>query len=232
MRRLLPGLAAVVALGADFSVLRSLGHVSDYAGVVDGRTEAVLNKYCAGVEEAAGVRLELLTIRTLATEPVEDVAKLLARNWGVADDGILMVVAVAERRTHVEAGAELEAAFPEDFESVLLGEMRPALRMEDYGEALLLAAQALGKRVESLKGVAIPPMPARRRGGGGEETWIPWASLSGCIVLAVWLVGIVFVRRKRLKRAAVSPRRSGGGFGEYDSHDRSGGFGGESSRDW
>lgn len=210
-------IAAVAAMGVDFSALPSLGYVSDYAKVVDAGSKAVLKKYCAGVEEAAGVRMELATVRTLGGEPVEDVAKLLARRWGLADGGILLLLVVDEKSSLLEVGAGLEEAVPSGYISTLLSEMRPALRRGDHGEALLVAAQVLGRRLAEARGVVIEPAPERRRNGSAEPVRIPWLPVATGLALIAWLAWVSLHRQRR---------RAGGGFGEYDSYDRTGGFGG------
>ena len=53
--------------------------------------------------------------------------------------------------------------------------------------------------------------------------------LAGGLALAAWLAWLFLHRRNG---ATAGPGRSGGGFGEYDSHDRPGGFGGASSKNW
>ncbi|HBY61468.1 MAG TPA: hypothetical protein DEH78_16725, partial [Solibacterales bacterium] len=79
-------------------------------------------------------------------EPIEDVANLLFRKWGMGAKegrrGVLLLLAVQERRSRLEVGAGLEEALPEGSAGLVLREMRPALREEHYGEALLAGAQA------------------------------------------------------------------------------------------
>lgn len=222
-------LLAVACFAADFSALPSLGHVSDYAEVIDSGTETILKKYCSSIEESTGVRLELATVQSLGREPVEDVAPLLARQWGLADHGVLLLLVVRERLPRLQVGTQLEESIPTDYTSTLLNAMRPSLREGDHGNALLIAAQTLAQRLADAKGVTINPPPARRRVGGNRKPYFPWVLFAGGLALAAWLVWLLLRRRSR---ALTGPVRSGGGFGEYDSHDRSGGFGGASSKNW
>ena len=91
-------LVASWAFGVDFAALKPQGYVTDFARVVDPRTEAALEKYCAEVERSAGAQMAFVTIGTLAGEPLEDVANVLARNWGIGqaetDEGLLLLLVI------------------------------------------------------------------------------------------------------------------------------------------
>jgi uncharacterized protein len=234
-----------MAQAVDFAALKPQGYVSDFAGVVDGNTKAALEKYCTVVESSTGAQIALVTLPTLAGEPVEDVANLLFRKWGVGrketDEGILLLLVIQDRRSRMEVGYGLEPYIPDGFAGSILREMRPALREERYGEALLAAAQAIGSRIAEAKGVALQvsqPLPRRPR----RTAPIPWGTLLGGLVMLFWLLGVGGRGRgyggnflmgmllgSFLGRGTYYRGRGGGGFGGFDSGDGFGGFGGGDS---
>jgi uncharacterized membrane protein YgcG len=75
---------------------------------------------------------------------------------------------------------------PDGFSGSILREMRPALRQGLYGEALLAAAQTIGVRVASAKGVELNTTPARRHATRREQhirggwCWAASRCSSGC----------------------------------------------------
>ncbi len=240
---------ALAAAAADFGALKPQGYVNDYAGVL--RREAVeeLNEACARVEKATGVQMALVVLPSLEGEPVEDVANLLFRKWGVGqkqnNEGLLLLVAVRDRRTRLEVGYGLEPAIPDGYAGWLLREMRPALRAGDYRGALLAAVDALGARIAEAKGVKLTEGPGRRR--APVETEAPWwlgaAGMVGMMLLFSAMARAQRAARRRryygdVPAAAFLPLlwqdagfhvRSGGGFGGFDSGDSFGGFGGGDS---
>lgn len=210
-----------------------------------------LERYCKAVETATGAQLALVTVPSLDGEPVEDVANLIYRKWGVGkketNEGALLLIAIAERRTRLEVGYGLEPVIPDGYAGSLLREMRPALRAGDIGGAMAAAAQALGERIAAEKGVKIGERveTPRPRGGQGEPV-VPLMPVlvAGGLLLAAMLMsgggrrggprgggGAGDVALGMLLGMMSSRGRTygGGGFGGYDSGDSFGGFGGGDS---
>jgi uncharacterized protein len=231
----------------DFSALKPQGHVSDFAGVVDRNLRADLERYCASVEASTGAEMALVTLPTLAGEPVEDVANLLYRKWGIGkketDEGILLLLVIQDRRSRLEVGYGLEPYIPDGYAGSLLRQMRPALSAGRYGEAMAVAAQTIGARIAEAKGVAIEQAPASGHRTPSKQP-APWGSLLGGLVMLFWLFGMGRGRRGRSGRGGgllagmllgnllgrgMYGGRSGGGFGGFDSFDSFGGFGGGDS---
>ncbi len=105
-------------------------------------------------------------IPTLEGEPIEDVANTIFRAWGVGkkgkDEGILLLLAIGDRRNRLEVGYGLEPIIPDGFAGSVLREMRPALRQQRYGEAMMAAAETIGSTVAKAKNVTITTQLPRR----------------------------------------------------------------------
>lgn len=241
-KRLAAALFALTAAAADFGALKPQGYVNDFAGVVDEGAKAELNAYCARVEKATGAQLALVTLPSLQGEPVEDVANLLYRMWGVgskqSNEGVLVLLSIADRRSRVEVGYGLEDVIPDGYAGSLLREMRPALKQRDYGAALAEAAHALGARIARKKGVEIGGAAPRGAGRRQAERFpvMGLGLVAGLVLLMMFFGG----GRRGRGRGGFLPglimgnmmgggMRSGGGFGGYDSGDSFGGFGGGDS---
>jgi len=240
---------ATVAPGADFAALRPEGYVSDFAGVIPAERRVELERYCKAVEAATGAQLALVTLPGLDGEPVEDVANLLYRKWGVGskstNEGALLLISIQDKRTRLEVGYGLEPIVPDGYAGSLLREMRPALRGGDIGGAMAAAAQTLGERIASSKGVKIGDnlsVPRQRRERVAWEGLIPLL-IAGLVLFSV--LGLAggrgrgprggggaggFLGGLLMGMLGAPPRTyGGGGFGGYDSGDSFGGFGGGDS---
>lgn len=229
------------ASAIDLASLQRQGYVSDFAGVVDAGSRETIDRYCARVEKATGAQIALVTIPSLEGVPVEQFANDLFRRWGVGrkdvDDGVLLLLAVRDRQSRLEVGRGLEPFITDGTSGALLREMRPELRENRYGPALLVAAQSLGERIAKSKGVRIgSDVPPVRRAPEFGPADIPWPIVFGGILLLLWLArsgrrsggggggllpGILI--GNMLGRSRYGGM-SGGGFGGYDSG--GGGFGG------
>lgn len=241
-------LSAAIGWGFDFTALKPEGYVSDFARVLDPAAKQELERYCGRLETATGVQMALVTIERLGGEPVEDVANSLFRKWGIGkkgkDEGIMLLLATRDHRSRLEVGYGLEPIIPDGLAGSILRDMRPALRENDFGDAMKLAAHRMGSIIADAKGVRLdaPLAPTRRR---APEPMIPWPVL---IPFGLFALMAILGRRRRYYRRGggflpgmiignmmgrgggwPGGGHSGGGFGGYDSGDTFGGFGGGDS---
>ncbi len=166
------------------------GYVSDFAHVIDPASKSQLEAYCATVERSTGAQMALVTIPSLEGEPIEDVANTIYRAWGVGqkgkNEGILLLLAIGDRRNRLEVGYGLEPILPDGFAGSVLREMRPALRQQHYGEALMAAAETIGSTVAKAKNVTITTQLPRRVRSTPSDS-IPWPLIIGGIFLLIFL---------------------------------------------
>ncbi len=152
------------------------------------------------------------------------------------DNGLLVLLAVKDRRVWVEVGYDLEQFITDGYAGeVSRDDMTPHFRRGEYGPGLLAGVTRLIGRIAQGRGVTLSdvPMPSPERRPGFELS--PWMIL-GIIVIFI-LLNSAGGRRSRLRRggthwgggswsgwnSGVGPfggggRIGGGGFG--------GGFGG------
>jgi uncharacterized protein len=241
-------LGAVAAGAVDWATLKPQGYISDFAGVIDGVNRQRLENYCSIVERSTGAQMALVTIPSLQGEPIEDVANTIFRKWGVGqkgkNEGIMLLLAVQDRRSRLEVGYGLEPILPDGLSGSILREMRPALRQQQYGEAMLAAASTIGNTIAEAKHVTLNAKLERRIRRTPSDS-IPWFPLIGGLFLILWLMraggprgysggggggGFLpgLILGSMINRNSWGSRGSGG-FGGYDSGDGFGGFGGGDS---
>ena len=241
------GLFAFAGAAVDWQALKPEGYVSDFAHVIDPASKSQLESYCASVEQSTGAQMAFVTIASLQGEPVEDVANTIYRAWGVGkkgkNEGILLLLAIADRRNRLEVGYGLEPILPDGFDGGVLREMRPALRQQQYGQALMAAAETIGSTIAKAKNVTISKqLPRTMRPSTGDS--IPWPVILGGLFLLIWLSrrggprgyggggggGFLpgLILGNMMSRDSWGSRGSGG-FGGSDSGGGFGGFGGGDS---
>jgi uncharacterized protein len=233
-------LAAGTLFAVDWKALKPEGYVSDFARAIDAQSKAALEQYCAEVESSTGAQIALVTLPSLQGEPVEDVANTIFHAWGVGskgkNEGIMLLLSTGDRRSRLEVGYGLEPVIPDGFAGSILDEMRPALRQQQYGQAMMAAAQTIGSTIAKAKGVAIKTQLPRRIYRSPANS-IPWPLILGGLAILFWLIrgggagggflpGLIL---GNMMGRSTFGGRSGGGFGGYDSGDGFGGFGGGDS---
>jgi len=232
---------ASAAGAVDWSQFRQQGYVSDFARVVDPDSRARLEAYCQAVERATGTQIALVVLPSLEGEPVADVAQSLYSGWAVGQrnsgGGVLVLMAVRDRRVHIARGRSLARLLPT---GTVLREMGPALRERDFNEAAVAAAETIGLSVAHARRVPLSAGLTRRLRPGFWDSF-PWPMLLGGVLLLLFLFRFGGVRGDGSGARGLLPGLIGGraiarstwgangsgGFGGYDSGDGgSGGFGG------
>lgn len=223
----LPLAAATAAPGADPAQSGDLPTltqpVNDFAGVIDAASAAEMDRAIRSLQAATGDVVVVVTIPTFA--PYGDIreyaVKLFENNGqGIGqkgkDNGLLVLLAVRDRKVWIEVGYGLEEFITDGFSGETSREfMAPAFSRGQYGQGLaagvtrIIGRIAEGRNV-TLKGVP-PPAPVHRSRGGGLPLW-------------VILVGIVVMM-------VVSAFSSRGGPGGPSSRYRSG-WGGSGWSGW
>ncbi|HUP03017.1 MAG TPA: TPM domain-containing protein [Bryobacteraceae bacterium] len=249
------GICACSAPAVDWKTFRPQGYVSDFAGVIDASSRAQLDNYCGVVERSTGAQIALVTLPSLEGEPIEDVANEIFHAWGVgqksSNEGIMLLLAIGDRRSRLEVGYGLEPALPDGLSGSILRQMAPALRQQQYGEAMMAAAETIGATIAHAKNVSLTATLPRTMRPTTVDT-IPWPLLIGGVFLFLWLLraggayrgygygygggpggflaGMILGSMLNSGgRSGMGGLNSGGGFGGFDSGGGFGGFGGGDS---
>ena len=128
------------------------GRAIDLAEVLSPATESALAAMLAELESATGAQLVVLTIPSLDGEPIEAYSLRVAESWGLGsrerDDGVLLVVALEDRRTRIEVGYGLEGVLPDIVAGRIIREsMVPEFRRREYEAGVLAGARAIVDRL-------------------------------------------------------------------------------------
>mgnify|MGYP000539572606 CR=1 FL=1 len=103
------------------------GWVVDMAGILTAAQKQQLNATLSALERDTGAEMAVVILqRTLDAEPKEFATELFNR-WGVGkkgeDNGILVLVALQQRRIEVETGYGIEGILPDSEVGMLLQDM-------------------------------------------------------------------------------------------------------------
>ena len=150
--------------------------LQDRAGVLGAAERQRLAATLQGIEAKHGSQVAILIVRTTAPEPIEAYSIRVVDHWKIGregvDDGVLILLAVDDRRMRIEVGRGLEGAIPDAIAKRIIEErMAPAFRSGDYAGGLSAALAAIESKHagESLP----PPDSARSRADGSDlETLI------------------------------------------------------------
>jgi uncharacterized protein len=220
-------LHAVSLCAAEPVFPRPAGAVNDFANVIPPDQRAVMENLAREVLQKTGTAVVVATVPTVGDMAADDYATRLYEAWGIGkrgeDKGVLILLALKERRVRIETGYGVEGILPDGVVGEILRlHVIPHLKQGDYGKGLLNAMTAVSEVIARNAGATLtgrPQMqPARPTGGVSVS---PFTLLLFLIVVMLFL----FTATGRQILALLLLSSFGGGGRSYGGGS-SGGFGG------
>ena len=126
-----------------------VGFVNDFAGVIDPASSAEMEAIARALQQKTGAEIAVVTVNSI--EPygtIDEYSIELATSWGVGkkgeDTGILLLLAMQERKIKMEVGYGLEGVIPDGLAGEILDQsVLPALKAGEYGTGMLRGVQAV-----------------------------------------------------------------------------------------
>lgn len=201
-------------------------YVVDLAGIIQNDYKAKLTTYLRELEQKTTAQFIILTVNSLDGEDVADIAQRTFEKWKLGkkgkDNGLLMVVALKDKKYRFHTGYGLEGALPDSMlGSIGRDYLVPYFRKGDYGGGIFNATVVIVRTIAGAEGAEITGIPkAAARPQARPKRSFSWTDL---IWIAVGLVFFVPFLIYSLFRRASGGSRWGGGYwgGGYG-----GGFGG------
>lgn len=206
-------------------------YVVDLAGIVDDGVEAGLDRYLRELEQKTTAQMVVLTVPGLEGASLEEFSLSVAHDrWKLGrkgkDNGVLLLVAVQERKYRFEIGYGLEGVLPDSFVgSVGRDYLVPYFRTGDYSKGIVTASLAVINRIATDAGVHISGMPVlgTDRSSVGRERRP--SLLGGIVSIALFILFIyMLIRHPRLLLLLLVMNSLGGG--RRGGWSGGGGFGG------
>ena len=222
----------VAARAAVETFPKPAGAVNDFAGVIPAQYKGPMEDLAREVLEKTGTAVVVAAVETIGDNEPNDFANRLYQAWGIGkkgeDKGVLIFLAVKERRDRIESGDGVEGILPDGLAGEILDRYAiPRFRDGDFGRGLAETMAAVSAIVAKAAGVTLtgiqppPQRPARMERGLGI----------GQIALLILAVGFLLGTRQGramlpwlllLVMSGGGGRRGGDGFGGFGG----GGFGG------
>ncbi len=212
------------------------GYVNDYAGVLSPAGKQRLEALATELDQKTGAQLAIVIVNSLEGLPIEDYSIELASRWGIGskekgDTGIMLLLAIQDRRNRIEVGYGLEPILPDGKVGSILRDMRPLLRAGDYDGAVWQAAGQIAGIIAQANNVTLGtplPQPARQR---RSDQGSPLAGLIWLLILLA--LPFLMIPRRRRRGGWYGPAGGaatgfilGGLLGSMLGGGRRGGFGG------
>lgn len=156
LTKVLGGLAAgVIGFFLIFSATPALaysspgtptGYVNDFAHVLSASTVQTLDTELAQFEASTSNQIAVVTVPDMGGDYIENYAVKLFSDWGIGkkdkDNGVLLLLAIQERKIRIEVGYGLEGALPDSVaQRIINNDITPNLKSGNFDEGVTQAVR-------------------------------------------------------------------------------------------
>jgi uncharacterized protein len=186
--------------------------VNDYSGVLSESQKQALEQKLVAFDDSSSTQIAIAVLKSVGDYDINEYAVELGRKWGVGqsgkNNGIMIVVAVGDRKISIQTGYGVEGALPDVYaKRIIENDIKPYFRSGDYYAGLDAATTSIIKytkgeykndkpRVSSKKGgsgsiaiiiviVVIIIIVMRKGGGGGGSEIIGGRGASNALFWAM-----------------------------------------------
>ncbi len=136
----------------DASILNA--PVIDTVGILTSVQHQAISTRLHQIHEAGKAQMAVVIVPSTNGEPIFDYAMKLADRWGLGnkdtDNGLLIVVAVNDRKMQILTGYGLESIIPDAIAKRIIREqMTPAFKDGRYADGLMQAIDAIDSRLQA-----------------------------------------------------------------------------------
>ena len=124
--------------------------VTDIAGVLSPEQKQALENKLVAIDDSSSNQIAVVILPTLEGNPIEEYATKLFREWGIGNtktnNGILLLIAVQDKKIRIEVGYGLEGAIPDITAiNIIDNDLKPAFRAGAYYEGIDKATDNIAK---------------------------------------------------------------------------------------
>jgi uncharacterized protein len=133
--------------------LKPTADVNDFAGLLTPAEKASLEARCHQLRERTGAQLAVVTLKSLQGGQIDDFAVKLFKHWGIGQkdqkNGVLLIVAIEDRRARIETGYGVEPIIPDILAGRIIdNQLRPRFRNQQYAAGLRDSVNAICELIE------------------------------------------------------------------------------------
>lgn len=238
-----PGLAAIlgilllllpaVAISAPNEIPDPVGdiYVQDFANVLSENEEIQLKNIGRSIDDQTTSQIAVLTVDSIGESSIEEYSVEAYRKFGLGteknDNGVLLVIAMQEKKIRIEVGYGLEGTIPDGKAGRILDEYAiPHLKNGQPGLAAMNTYQALANEVSGTNEFGSTPSDVQQQ-DFPIPSWLLIIIVIGVIVLDFMFFGGTLT----YLLLSIISRGGGGGGGPRGGGGGSSGGGG-ASRGW
>lgn len=164
--------------------------VVDKVGILNEAEKDTIISKILNLQKEKGSQIQVLIIPTTEPEAIEQYSIRLAEDWKIGrknvDDGVILVIAIEDRKLRIEVGYGLEGAIPDVLAKRIIDQIiTPSFKEGNFSGGIASGVDAL---IGLINGEELPA-PDPELLGGEEGEWGLFSIVIGGIAV---LIGLIF----------------------------------------
>lgn len=126
------------------------GYVNDYVGVLSSENKYALTALAGELERRTSAQLAIVIVDTVRPLEIEGYAVKLFEKWGIGqkgkDNGVLLLIAVNDRKMRIEVGYGLEGVIPDAIAKIIITQyITPSFKGGDFNGGVAKGAVGIAQ---------------------------------------------------------------------------------------
>jgi uncharacterized protein len=148
-------LLVIPALGetaSEVQIPKQSDYISDYAEIVEAKTEMALALILKTMEEKYGNKLVILTVESTAPLSLADYSAAVFHEWGLGRDDLLFLVVVRDGRVRLDPGKRLNRSLKDEkLQEIMDREIMPSFQEGNFSQGVLRGTIALTSAIKEIR---------------------------------------------------------------------------------
>ena len=164
--------------------------VNDYANVLSADQKQQLETKLVTFNDSSSTQIAIAILKSVGDYDINEYAVELGRKWGVGqsgkNNGIMIVVAVGDRKISIQTGYGLEGALPDIYaKRIIDNDIKPNFKAGNYYAGLDEATTSIIKYTRGGYKNDNPKASSKKGGGGGS-----------IVIIIIIVIVIIIIMRK------------------------------------
>lgn len=211
----------------------------DLANILTSQTHLKIEKICQDFWNSKKAQIQVLIIPTLDETPIEQAAIKIVEKWKLGtekeDNGVLLIVALKERKIRIEVGQGLEGHIPDVVaKRIISDQIVPFFRKNNFSDGILVGVLLIARSIDPNYNIAIEVGQTNRHFSKNKRYSLGDSALIIILFVLFGFLSLFSRGRGGIWRGGRGSSWGGGGFGGGGGWSGGGGgfSGGGSSGDW
>lgn len=175
------------------------GLINDFAGVIQQEAKKEMEIRVREVLQKTGTTVVVATVPTIGKNYLQGYVNDLYHTWGIGkkgeNKGVLIFVAVKERKIRIETGYGVEGILPDGkLGEIIRNEMMPYLKKGDYDTGILNAVKSIAQIIATDAKVNITgqtPAVTKSNTSAKKSDELSMTAISIIALIVVGIIGLI-----------------------------------------